>query len=119
MLFVLFVMSVVITPAYAGDADGLWLLSFPDGTLSAYVMARENAGMILVTNLNPDEKGWQAYYGTFDGTTSHLTTLVNLNQQIEATLNLTSPTSGSVTITSCTPDCAGAVGLVLGLQKIF
>ena len=61
-------------------------------------MTRENSVVLLFTVLGPDVSNWSAYYGTF----THLTTLVNVKGQIEANLNMTSPNSGSLTITKCT-----------------
>lgn len=105
LLFVLtvFAMLAVITPAYAGDIDGLWSISLPNGTFISFVMARENAGVLLIVGLEPTVDSWQAFWGPFDGTTSNLTTLLDLNASLAFTLNLTSPNSGSLIMTSCAP----------------
>ena len=118
VLFALFVMLSVVAPAFAGEVDGLWTLSYSDGHLNELVMARENSGILLLTMLEPDLSTWSAYYGPFDGTTSNMTTLVS-SVQVEFSLNLTSPTSGVITLTKCTGCDGDPVGTVMSLQKIF
>lgn len=128
----LVVMLGVITPAYAGDADGLWYSPLPDNSGPYLAMTRVNGGSMLFTFL--DCWGWRMadwvpLFGSFDGTTGNLSVILtseangNMPQSATATFTLTSATTAKLTISSCVnfpnqnncpPD-----GTVLNLTKIF
>jgi len=122
IISVLFVLLSVVTPVYAGSIDGLWTITLADGTLHSFAMARENSGTLLIVILETDQSIWDAYWGSFDGTTSHMTTLFSLYAQVELTFELTSSTSGSGTITNCMSivgDSCPSIGTVFSMQKLF
>jgi hypothetical protein len=128
----LFVMLAVITPAYAGDADGLWYASLPDQSGPLFGMIRVNGGYMLLTFL--DDWNWQMpdwfpVFGPFDGTTGNLSLLLTneangkIPQALNATFRMTSSTTSTITIDSCinfaNQDNCPPNGTVLDLTKIF
>ena len=124
VLLVLFVMLSVVTPVYACDVDGLWALIPPDLSLSSFVMLRENSDVLLMTNLELGMDDWQAFFGPFDGTTAHLTTLVSRWEQLGITCIFLSPDSASCAIISCTSTASiqcdnDTIGRTFTLQKLF
>jgi len=121
---VLFICLLAVGPVYAGSIDGLWTLSAPTGELVGFGMARENYGILLFVTLSPDLTDWQAFAGSFNGTSApDLTTVVSQDAVMHISLVLTSPSSGTATITSCTPivpdGCDVPVGLAIQVQKAF
>lgn len=121
---VLFVLLFVVTPVYAGSVDGLWALYDSDQVLNSFAMLRENSGLLLMTSLVIEMDDWEAFYGPFDGTTSHLTPLVTRWSLIDLNCTFLSPASASCTITSCTPTVSSScdevsIGEIYTLQKWF
>ena len=105
----LFMMFAVITPAYAGDTDGLWY--HPESEGGFFAMTRANGGYILFTVMDLYEmkmEAWMPFFGPFNGTSGDLSLILtseangNIAQSMTATFNLTSPTTATITITSCT-----------------
>jgi len=124
LVSVLFLLLSVVTPVYAGSVDGLWSMTAPDQSLNSFVMLRENSGLLLMTKLELGLNDWAAFYGPFDGTTSHLTTLVSRWAQLGVTCTFLSTDSASCTVTSCTSTASdqcldGIIGFTLTLQKLF
>jgi hypothetical protein len=130
LVAMLVVMLAVITPAYAGDVDGLWYSSTPDH--QSVAMARVNEGYLLFTvmgDFTTNMNFWMPFFGPFDGTTGDLSLILtseangNLAQLATLTFRLTSPTTATVTTTSCTnfenQDNCLPNGTVLNLTKIF
>jgi hypothetical protein len=123
LVAVLFVMLAAVTPAYAGDVDGLWLITRPDQSIT-FAMLRENAGTVLMAVLDPAMNDWSAFYGTVDGATANLTTLASRWEQLGISITVLSPNSAVGTITSCTStpseQCeSDIVGATFTFQKMF
>jgi len=127
----LVMMFTINTPAYAGDADGLWYgTDYSGGPLVG--MTRENSGFLLYTFLDcykwtlPD---WFPIFGPFDGTTGNLSLLLtseangNIPQSLNVTFTLTSPSTSTLTVNSCInfpgQDNCPPNGTVVNLTKIF
>jgi hypothetical protein len=124
LVSVLFLLLSVVTPVYAGDVDGLWALIPPDLSLGSFVMLRENSDVLLMTNLELGLDDWQAFFGPFDNTTAHLTTLVSRWEQLGITCNFLSPNSASCAIISCASTAStqcdnDTIGTTFTLQKLF
>lgn len=130
LVAMLVAMFAVSTPAYAGDVEGLWYYSAPDG--QSVAMARVNEGYLLLTimgNLTSNMDYWMPFFGPFDGTTGNLSLILtseangNLPQSSTVTFSLTSPTTATLTVTSCTnfgnQDNCPPNGSVVNFTKIF
>ncbi|MGE5301206.1 MAG: hypothetical protein ACM3MB_09630 [Acidobacteriota bacterium] len=120
----------VITPAYAGDVDGLWIfVGASDTSQVSFGMVRENADILLVTILTADTLAWIPMYGPFDGTNANLSLLLtsesngNFPATFTGSFSLTSPTTGAFTTTSCTnfpqQDNCPPNGFVFNGTKLF
>ncbi len=121
----LFAVLIQLTPAHAGDVDGLWILKDPmrGPDWLNFVMLRENQGTLLMTVLYwPGLDGWGAFFGPFDGTTARISLLVSLDfQALEGSITFTSPGTASITATKCI-DHRGSpclTGTIATLEKIF
>jgi hypothetical protein len=117
VLFVLFGLLSVVTPVFAADVDGVWLLQTNPSALTgddALVTIRANGGFIFVSFMPLEMNDYIPLFGSFDGTTGTVTELFNQRtfnpnnqpitepESLTVTFTLTSPTTAKVTITSCT-----------------
>ncbi len=117
VLFALFGLLSVVTPVFAADVDGVWLLQTNPSGLTiddALVMVRENGGFIAVAFMPLEMNDYITLFGPFDGTTGTVTQVFNQrtfdpnNQPItepaglSATITLNPDTTATVKITSCT-----------------
>lgn len=131
LILVLFGLLSAVTPAYAGDIDGAWAIS-SNNQVMGYAMIRADAGNILVVICDYWQAlmaDWMPLAGPFDGTTGNLSLIFtsqengNLPSSLTATFTLTSATTGTITIGSCTnfpgQDNCGPSGSVVDLSKIF
>jgi hypothetical protein len=108
VVLVLVLLALLSTGAVvsAADVDGVWYCSSPD--CSKYAMTRANGGSLLFTVLGYDLASWVPMYGPFDGTNGYLTLLLTsqahggMPQSATAVFTVTSPTSATLTVTSCT-----------------
>ena len=130
LVLVLFGLLSVVTTVHAADADGVWICS--DQNCPVVAMSRVNGGAILFTMLDlwgGYMADWWPLFGPFDGTTGQLSLIItseangNIAKSFTGTFTLTSPTSASLTLTSCTDypqqnNCA-PVGAVRNFSKIF
>lgn len=115
--------SLAVFAVFSADVDGVWLLQTNPSALTgddALVTIRANGGFIFVSFMPLEMNDYIPLFGSFNGTTGTVTELFNQrtfnpnNQPITepesftVTFTLTSPTTATVTITSCT-DCSDIV----------
>ena len=117
VLFVLFCLVSMVTPVFAADVDGVWLQQTNPSAITAndaLVTIRANGGLIFVSFMPLEMNDYITLFGSFNGTTGTVTELFNQRtfnpnnkpitepQSVTATFTLTSPTTATVTVTSCT-----------------
>lgn len=108
-------------PAMSGQYDGAWSLTY-GGVNAGYATISEKNGQLLVVLLPGDRDGWEAHIGPITGNTAQITSAVS-DDVSSATVNFSSLTTLSATITSCTPapdsSCQFAQGTSLFGTKVF
>ena len=124
----------VATSTYAADVDGAWSITgMPDPKAQAYAMTKESNGRLLLVwedNYGGTMGAWMPLIGPFDGTTGNLHLLStsqangNLPQAVTCTFTLTSPTTATLTVISCTnfpqqDNCPPPGSPALTLTKLF
>ena len=134
LLLVMFGMLSAVTPGYAADVDGAWLVSIPSKPIAALAMLRANGGQLLATWCGWDNGNmdfWGAFLGPFDGTNGQISLILTsqaiadrLPQSMTGNFTLTSATTATFTPTSCIDfpghdDCVGTVGLLIQFEKLF
>jgi len=125
LLLIAFCMFILgFTPCYAGTIDGIW---WGTGLTSEVFMIRENAGTIIVALLDMDDpvdRYWEAFFGPFDGTSAHISTLLG-GADLDATMTFTDDSTAIFLINSCTlkdqPEinCPQPIGVMMPISKLF
>lgn len=111
LVLALFGLLSVVSPVYAADVDGAWLVSRSDNPVAALAMLKADGGQLLITYCDYSEalmNAWVAFLGPFDGTNGQLSLVLtsqangNLPETMTLTFTLTSAATATVTGTSCT-----------------
>ena len=111
LVLAVFGLLSVVSPVYAADVDGAWLVSRGDNPVAALAMVRVDGGQLLFTYCDYSEAlmaAWAPFLGPFDGTNGQLSQVLtsqangNLSKSMTVTFTLTSATTATLTITSCT-----------------
>ena len=111
LVLALFGLLSVVSPVYAADVDGAWLMSRGDNPVAALAMLKADGGELLVTFCDYSEAlmaAWAPFLGPFDGTNGQLSLALtsqangNLPKSMTVTFTLTSATTATFTVTSCT-----------------